>query len=390
MLKFGVRGLAAATLALVIGMPSAKSVLAEVGVTDTNIKIGTFGPITGQYYTYGKTVMDGAQIVYNEINEKGGIHGRKIEYVREDDRCNAETGIVAAKKLIHQHKVFMLNAGGCSNPAIAARPEIEKAEVPWVILTSIGEQIFTPVAKYIWTPGITAAIESYAQVNHAISKGKKRIAIIAMHDAWGRGRYDPMIEYLKQKGITPVADVEIADKANDATAQVLKLKEAKPDAVMMVLYARSAAMYVRDAHKLGFKPYTVGTSATGDLLKLSEQVGIPKALENLASISIVNFVPDDPEMNKWKGLLKKHYPGDDLLVNHIIGIGSATVVVEILQRVGRNLTRARFAEEMTKLTDFRTPVHAGPITCTETDHRCNRFPGWVKLDVKTNRVLSVK
>ena len=390
MLKFGIRGLAATALAMVIGIAGVTSVVAEVGVTDTTIKIGTFGPMTGQYYTYGRTVMDGAQIVYNEINEKGGIHGRKIEYIREDDRCKAETGIIAAKKLIHQHKVFALNGGGCSNPAIAARPEIEKAKVPWVILTSIGEQIFTPVSKFIWTPGMTASIESYAQVDHAIREGKKRIAIIAMHDAWGRGRYDPMIEYLKKKGVTPIIDVEIADNANDATAQVLKMKQSNPDAVMMVLYARSAAMYLRDAHKLGFKPYTVGTSATGDLLKLSEQVGIPQALENLVSISIVNFVPDDPEMKKWQSLLTKHYPGDDLLVNHIIGIGSATVLVEILQRVGRDLTRERFAEEMTKLTDFRTPVHAGPITCTETDHRCNRFPGWVKLDVSRNRVISIK
>ena len=390
MAKSGIRGLAAASLVVAMGIAAAISAAAEVGVTDTTIKIGTFGAMTGPYYIYGKVIMDGAQLVFNEVNAKGGIHGRKIEYVREDDRCDTATAIVAAKKLIFHDKVFMLNGGGCSNPSIAARPEIEKANVPWVVLTSIGEQIYTPVAPYIWTVGMSATIESYAQVEHAMRQGKKRIAIIAMHDAWGQGRYDPMLEHFKKNGITPVIDVEITDNANDATAQVLKLKQANPDAVMMLLYARSAAVYLRDAHKLGFKPYTVGTSATGDLLKLSEQVGIPEALENLVSLSIVNFVPGDPEMEKWKSLLQKHYPGDELQVNHLIGVGSGSAIVEVLQRVGRNLTRERFGEEMTKLTNWRSPVHAGPITCTQTDHRCNRYPGWVKLDVAKKQVLSVK
>ena len=390
MLKFRIHGLVAALAVMTLAVAGPTNAVADDGVTDTTIKIGTFGAITGPYYTYGKVIMDGAQIVYNEVNEKGGIHGRKIEYVREDDRCDVATGIIAAKKLIHQEKIFMLNAGGCSNPAIAARPEIDKNDIPWVVLTSIGEQLFTPVSKNIWTVGMSATIESYAQVDHAINQGHKRIAIIAMHDAWGQGRYDPMVAYLKEKGITPVIDVEIADNANDATAQVLTIKQANPDTVMMLLYARSAAVYLRDAHKLGYKPPTVGTSATGDLLKLSEQVGIPEALENLVSVSIVNFVPGDPEMAEWQALLNKHYPGTELLVNHLIGVGSAEAVVEVLERVGRNLTRERFAEEMNNLKDWQSSVHAGPITCTEAEHRCNRHPGWVKLDVANNKVLSVK
>ena len=67
--------------------------------------------------------MNGADVVYNEANRAGGIHGRKIQTVREDDACDAATAIAAAKKLIHQHQVFMIHGGGCSNPTIAAREE---------------------------------------------------------------------------------------------------------------------------------------------------------------------------------------------------------------------------------------------------------------------------
>ena len=367
-----------------------RGAVAEVGVTDDTVKIGSFGALTGPYYIYGKVIMDGAQLVYNEINEAGGIHGRKIEYVREDDRCDPATGIAAARKLIHQHEVFMLHAGGCSNAAIAARPDIDKAQVPWVVMASIGEPIYDPISKYIYTPQMTASIESLAQVDHAVTLGKKRIGVISMQDAWGRSRHKPLIERLKHHGIEPVADVEIVDTANDATAQVLKLRQADPDAIMLVLYARSAAMYLRDAHKLGFKPYTVGTSAVGDLLKLAEQVGIPEAVGNTVSISHVKFVPGDPEMDKWKALLQKHFPGDEFLVSHLIGIGSGSVVAEILRRVGRDLTRERYLEELSKLKDYQSPVHAGPITCTDTDHRCNKLPGWVRLDPTYTRMISSK
>ena len=59
-----------------------------VGVTPDSIKIGFFGALTGPYYLYGKLVMNGADAVYNEVNRAGGIHGRKIVTVREDDRCD--------------------------------------------------------------------------------------------------------------------------------------------------------------------------------------------------------------------------------------------------------------------------------------------------------------
>jgi branched-chain amino acid transport system substrate-binding protein len=68
------------------------------GVTGDTIKIGTFGPLTGPNYLFGKLVMNGAEIVYNEANKAGGIHGRKLVLVREDDRCDPATAIAAGQE----------------------------------------------------------------------------------------------------------------------------------------------------------------------------------------------------------------------------------------------------------------------------------------------------
>src|SRR5215475_4517683 len=78
------------------------------GVTDTEIKVGTFGPLTGPVYLYGKLTMNGVEVYFNKLNEKGGIHGRKLVLVREDDLCKPEAAIAAVKKLIYEDKVFAI------------------------------------------------------------------------------------------------------------------------------------------------------------------------------------------------------------------------------------------------------------------------------------------
>src|SRR5262249_61978245 len=102
------------------------------GVTDKSIKIGMFGPITGPASVAAKALY-GAVAVYKDINDHGGINGRKLDLVIEDDGCDANKGIAAAKKLISQDKVFLLHGAYCSAVALAIRPEIEKLpSVPYV------------------------------------------------------------------------------------------------------------------------------------------------------------------------------------------------------------------------------------------------------------------
>jgi len=224
------------------------------GVTGDTIKIGTFGPLTGPNYLFGKLVMNGAEIVYNEANKAGGIHGRKLVLVREDDRCDPATAIAAAKKLIHQEQVFMINGGGCSNAAIAARPEIEQGKLPWVVFAAVADEVTMPTSPYIFSTALAASLESYAQLDFALSHGGKKVAIVSQRDAWGRSRYNPLQEAFKKKGMTPVADEEMTADANDGTPQVLRLRQAGADAVIMLLYPKPAAVFVRDAQKVGFKP----------------------------------------------------------------------------------------------------------------------------------------
>jgi branched-chain amino acid transport system substrate-binding protein len=360
------------------------------GVTADTIKIGSFGALTGPGYLYGKLPMNGIEVVFDQVNAAGGINGRKLELVREDDRCDPAAAIGAVKKLIHEDKVFAMIGGGCSNATFAAREALDEAKIPVVIMASVHDGITTPVSPNIFSVALTSTIESQAQLEFAIAQGAKRIAVISMRDAWGRARYTPLMEAFQKKGIKPVLDEEMAPDANDATAQVLRLKAANADAVLIVLYPKPAAIFMRDAQKLGFKPLAVGQTGIADPAAFEDQVGSPGATASFRTISMVRYTPEDPAVDKWRKAIETKFPGDRLSVFNLFGIGAAQVMVEGLKRAGPDLTREKLVAALNGMTDFQTDVYGAGITCTATDHRCNKAPAWIaKEPGKPVRVLGV-
>ena len=143
--------------------------------------------------------MNGVEAVFDKVNEAGGIHGRKLVLVREDDNCKPEGAIAAVKKLAYQSKVFGIIGGACSNATLAATPEIEKSGLPMIVNSAVADAITTPPKKNIFTTQLTSSIESRAQINHALKNGAKKIAVVRMTDAWAMARYNPLMAYAKEK-----------------------------------------------------------------------------------------------------------------------------------------------------------------------------------------------
>lgn len=373
-----VTSLAALGVAAAIGVGNALA--ADVpGVTANEIKVGTFGPLTGPVYIYGKLTMNGVEVYFNKLNEAGGVHGRKLVLVREDDLCKPEGAIAAVKKLVHEHKVFAILGGACSNSTLAARPEIEKANVPFHVFAAVADGIVQPEAPNIYTTQITASIESRAQIQWALDQGKKKLAIVAQHDAWGRARYEPMIADFKRRGIQVVADEEVTVDINDGTAQALRLKSAGADAIMLLGYPKAAAVMMRDSIKIGYKPLWVGQTAIQDLIALENLIGIKGSLSDFVSITTVPGHPDNEQYSEWRKRLKDTFPNDELSVFNLMGVAAADVFAKVIQAAGKDLTREKFLASYSTIADYKSPIYPGPITCKGT-HLCNQSPAFVKLD----------
>jgi branched-chain amino acid transport system substrate-binding protein len=350
------------------------------GVTADEIVIGTFGPMTGPSYIYGQLAMNGIDVVFEKVNKEGGIHGRKLRLVREDDRCRPEGAIAAVRRLAYSHQVFAILGGACTAATIAAKPEIVRSEVPTVINIAVGDPISHPPEKNIYSVIVTASLESYGQLQFARDKGAKAIGVVAQHDAWGTPRYTPLMEAFQKAGVKPVVDEKIADDANDATPQVLRLKAAGVDAVIMLARPKAAAVLLRDAAKVGFKPtWWIGQTAVQDLDAFEKQVGLPGGLDNFVTISYMKYQPNDPEVADWRDRLKALFPYDNLSPFNLAGIASGLVLVEALKRAGQDLTRDKLLQAMGSLKNFDTGLLPGPITCNPpVSHQCNRGFTWIR------------
>lgn len=357
-----------------------------IGVTDDTVVIGGMGPLTGPVAPLVAPQLRGVEAVFLEVNDAGGIHGRKIRYVMQDDQCNPTAGVGAVKKLIYEEEPFMLVGGGCSNAALAQKPVIVEAKVPWVIVASTADSLTEPADPYIFTTMSAAWMEVYGALQVAIDDGAERIAVVWQNDAWGKARIEPLRKALADKGIEPVAVEEIALEPSDATPTVLRLQAANPDAVILMLFPKAGIPLIRDAYKLGFQPLMVGGSPLGGIDVIAQGAGTADAVVNFRAVLPVGYGADDPRVGKWKEIIETRYPKDVFQSWHMFGISSGQFAVEALRRAGPDLTREKIIDVMSTLS-IQTDTYAGPLECTPTDHQCHRVLGIFALE--DGRVVSV-
>jgi len=361
------RGVVAAALATVLAPPAFSQ--DRTGVTDTTIKIGIPAPLTGPAASFGAAAY-GIQAYYTYINKQGGIHGRKLELIMGDHACNEAKGVAVAKKLISQDQVFLLNGGICSGVALAMRPVIEESGVPWVVSTAVNQKISYPVAKNIFHASQTSEIAGQSFAKFMLSKdGAKKIGVIAHTNEWSKGYRDPMVEYLKTKGITPAAEVTLERGQTDATAQVLRLKEAGLDFVVAILYEPEIVVFLRDAHKLGLNTLKYGALGA-DFMNTEKRLGDREPMKGFFQAFQYKDVIDGPGIKKAREMIEPNLPAGEKLTDFsFYGPGSSVAIVHVLEKIGRDLTREKFIEEMDKLTNFDTGVMAGTLTFTPTQHQ---------------------
>jgi branched-chain amino acid transport system substrate-binding protein len=338
------------------------------GITNDTIKIGVFGPLTGAAASFGKAEL-GMMAYYKDVSEHGGINGRKIEVVQEDTACDVAKGIAAVKKLVSQDQVFILHGGSCSNVVLAVEPQIIAVGLPYVVGSAASAQIAVPVHPTVFQPVPNTTIVSQAMVDFAMSRPKAaKIAIVSHSDEWGKSNHDPAVAYLKDKyHLAPSSDMTMERGSTDATPQILRLRQDKPDFILAILYPAELAIFERDAYKYGLTtPVVANQSIT--IEDTRSRVGTPAAVNNLYVFYPMAAPVNDPSMVKWSDLNKHYYPDVRVDSSSLLGLGGAVTVVEALKRAGRDLTRQKFIEAMNGIHDFDTGVLGAPMSFSPTNH----------------------
>lgn len=360
----------------------------EPGITDKAIKIGIFGPLSGPNMAYGFDVVNAAKMYYDKINKEGGIHGRKIEYVVEDDRCNANDLVAAVKKLVEQENVFMLNGGSCSAAVVAAKDYVVRNKVPYLMLNASGDGALFPPTDYIFGAySISQYAVGGAMIEFAAKQfGAKTVAYINHDDAYGAWNLEGSKKDAEVNGVKLSVE-SINPGINDVTAPFLKVRAANPDAILLVTYARPAALLIKKAAEMGFnKPIILSVTGTASLNQLAENVG-KDALKNFYTQEVMVDSPGGAKLKPIYDMYKAAYPDLAAKPDHPqtympYGIPPAMSLVKALQDVGPNPTREKVLAAL-KTQDFDSGVMAGRMQFGPEQRAANRSTIFIKYDGTT-------
>ncbi len=365
------RSIGLTLVALVGAVPNVA--VAQDGVTNDTILIGAYGPITGPAAYVGIGGRDGAELAIQEINSAGGIHGRKLRLVFEDDAFSPAKALAAVKKLVEQDKVFAVLGVSASNPTVGTLDYLKAAKVPHYVSIASAPQVTRPFSRYTFRGATTEAArwgEVYSEFLTQFLFAKK-IAILSGADEFAKNEADAVTRWLdKWYGVKPLARLEYKVGDKDFTPQLLKIKAANPEVVMINGLVPEAAIILRQARELGLRQPFFGSASMVDN-GLVAAAG-PAAEGFMGGWVLPMFIDSQhPDMAKFREAWSRRYPSAPKgrpNIFDIMAYGDAYVLAEGLKRAGRELTRDKLVDALETINNYRISEVATPRTFTNWHH----------------------
>jgi len=362
----------AAMLLLATGAVHAQS--PAPGVTKNEIALATIQDLSGPLAAYGKQIRQGMQMRVEEANEMGGVHGRKIRLLVEDDGYDPKKSVLAAQKLVTQDGgVFAVvgHLGTAQN--IAAMPvQFEKNVINFFPITAARE-MYEPLHKLKFSNAATY----FDQMRIAAPRLMKernlaKACVIYQDDDFGLEVMRGAEAGLKSIGKDFTEKTSYKRGATDFSSQVAKMKAAGCDLVVLGTIIRETVGTMAEARKTGFNPVFVGSSAVYTDL-------IPRLGGKLADGLYATMTAQHPYLDAaeqpirfWANKYKTKY-GEDPTVFSVYGYGNMDAFLKVAFKVGPTLTTDAFVKTLEGMTFNRDMFGTAELSFSATKHLGNQF-----------------
>lgn len=355
-------------IAMMAALPSSAQ---QQGVSADTITIGAHGPITGPAAYIGLAGRDGMLLAAKEINAAGGINGRKIAVVFEDDGHSPTRALAAVKKMVEQDKVLAVMSVGGSNATVGAVDYMKEKGLVFYVSIASAPQVTWPFARNTFRGGTTESArygELYAEF---LASRSKRIAIMSGREEYPRNEGDATVDKLKNWfQLAPVSRVEFNIGDKDFTAQLVTVQKANPDVIAFFGNPAEASIAMRQAKELGLKqPFFVGSNMVDPALVTAAKA----SAEGVTGFSLIPFLPGSkaPDMVKWEAAWRREYPSAPAgRPNNfdLLAYGDMYVLTEGLRRAGANLTTDGLIKALEGIQNYRVSPVATPRTFATRHH----------------------
>jgi branched-chain amino acid transport system substrate-binding protein len=385
-------GIPTALITLALALPA----WAQRGVTATEIKLGQTMPYSGPVSAFSP-LGKGEVGYFKMINAKGGVKGRKINFISLDDGYVPPKTVEQTRRLVEQDEIAAIfsSLGTAHNTATAKY--LQTKQVPQLFIGS-GASKFGDYTQYPnLVAGVQATFRAEARIyaRYALAKNPQaKFAILAQNDDFGRDYVAGVRDALGNDFDTraTVAGYEFNDPTTES--QIVNLKATGADVLIVGATPKFAAQAIRRVSEIGWKPMFFLANVSIWVSSVMEPAGLDKGIGILSSAYVKDpndpAWADDPGVKEYKAFLQKYVPDGDLRDQGFVnGYNSAMAMVQVLQQCGDDVSPENILKQALNLRDIELPmllpgikVNTGP-----TDHlpveqmQMMRFDGkqWVRF-----------
>ncbi|HEY4518535.1 MAG TPA: penicillin-binding protein activator [Candidatus Paceibacterota bacterium] len=303
------------------------------------IKLGFMGPLTGDLANMGANAKAAVEIAVEELNSSGGINGRNIEVIFEDDQCEGASAASAISKLTTTDKVSAVVGPTCSGATLGAAPVAEAAKTVLLAFCATADTV-SAAGDYIFRDVPKDSFQAKFAADYLYSTGKRKAAILYVNNDWGVGLDKAFAESFKALGGSIVADESYAPDSKDLRTQLTKIKSSGADVLYFAGFPDGTIAALKQAKELGVKALLFGADAWDDTRVWTEA--------GTAGEGAMYTVAGTNSSEDFKAKMKAKLGSDDVIYCSNYAYDAVKVLAQVMAKVGTDSTMIK--DELYKTT----------------------------------------
>ena len=353
--------------AFMTALGSAGTAFAQ-GVTKDEVLVGTIQDLSGPIAAFGKSARNGMQLRADEVNEQGGINGRKIKLIVEDSGYDPKKAVLAAQKLAQKDRIFVTAGNIGTAIAMATMPIFFEKNIPHLFPLTAARQMYDPLHKLKYSFAATYFDQVRAGIKYLNkAKADRKWCVLYQDDDFGSEVLQGTEAGLKDIGKPLVEKTSYKRGATDFSSQIAKMKGSGCDSIVMGTIIRETVGSIAEARKTGYAPEFIGTSAA--YTHLIHRLGGPAMNGFIAAHTAAHPYLDDAAQNVrfWAAKYKTKF-NEDPDVFAAYGYTIMDNVAVAIGKAGKNLTIDGFIKALDGLTVPPDMFGSDQMTFSPTKH----------------------
>lgn len=338
------------------------------GVSDTEIVIGTITDLSGVTAVQGVNNSQAIRMAFDEANAKGGVHGRKIRYIVEDNQYQVPRAVQALNKMLNLDDVFILMDDGGTPMNDANLPTQLEHGVPNIFPLTAARSMYQPFNRLKFGQFASYYDEMRAGIKYFVEqKGKKRVCAMYQDTDFGRDVLAGVVDQLKAANLTLAGQTAHKPTDTDFTASLTRLRDANCDLITTGTIVRDTSLILATAKKMGWKVDFLGQFASYDTAVAEAPGGAGEGYYAM-SPSLIAY-PDDPRpaVQEFTRKYKARYGIEPNFLGEM-GYTAAQIVLLALDRAGPDLTTDSFIKALESIKNYQDIFGSPPLSLSETEH----------------------